>query len=116
MKVENRAATGGGQLYQARDPSGGQSGHRAGGGGGAQSQRINCHQFPSNPIRISEEEEEEEEEDCLSLMRQTSQSIHQSAAAISTIRFHKPNLGSIRAAQTVGRGPRGRADSRMGLD
>lgn len=61
MKVENRAATGGGQLYQARDPSGGQSGHRA------QSQRINCHQFPSNPIRISEEEEEEE--DCLSLMR-----------------------------------------------
>lgn len=33
MKVENRAATGGGQLYQARDPSGGQSGHRAGGGG-----------------------------------------------------------------------------------
>lgn len=70
MKVENRAATGGGQLYQARDPSGGQSGHRAGGvggGWGAQSQRINCHQFPSNPIRISEEEEEEE--DCLSLMR-----------------------------------------------
>lgn len=35
MKVENRAATGGGQLYQARDPSGGQSGHRAGGGGGS---------------------------------------------------------------------------------
>lgn len=34
MKVENRAAPGGGQLYQARDPSGGQSGHRAGGGGG----------------------------------------------------------------------------------
>lgn len=34
MKVENRAATGGGQLYQARDPSGGQSGHRAGGVGG----------------------------------------------------------------------------------
>lgn len=49
MKVENRAATGGGQLYQARDPSGGQSGHRAGVGGGLNPRGLIATNFP--PIR-----------------------------------------------------------------
>lgn len=52
MKVENRAATGGGQLYQARDPSCGQSGHRAGGvggGGGLNPRGLIATNFP--PIR-----------------------------------------------------------------
>lgn len=63
MKVENRAAAG--SFIRPGIPAAANQGTEQ--EGGAQSQRINCHQFPSNPIRISEEEEEEE--DCLSLMR-----------------------------------------------